>query len=657
MSNVAFDLEVFKQVSGSVPNPGPDKIGALGALGPDLYQYLPISKKLSDALDKVVQKSLQAPLVNNLPQIDLTPITNDAALAAELFEKPLMTAYSILFRQIVVPFWPIFQRDIDLLNQLQTAANNQDGDALKQLASELDQLQQEGDAVKKLAPLAKVVTVLIALIPSIPPSIESTNPAAKPWLPSAYRLFEFLRWQHTDGFAQNLVKLADTANKKAYAYGYLIHVAASVTGKPFINNISGGPYRTHWWRDRLVSNHVDSWTFGRYETSGVTAMTSDTPNIPYASWKNIVSSNLQNRFNLANLSAPAGSIPDAVTAVANGVDTGALWTSLTGAFPTEISDYIQKAIDGTYPVALRPPGYTTDAIKQSFVGLFAVVWFMTSGFGPMTPFDLGAAPSSCQSEPTWVQQGGSPPSPQQSGPSTGATVCGVLLAILALILLIFEDWGDGVAAVVGAVKAFTSGGGIDWDTLQCDLFWVRKLLLKAQEGLVDGLVKAALAYPSPGKLGTTDVNNVTHPVTDLGGVPLTKTNFSTAATAAIPLPYPHQMDKKISNAADLNFGQFPASPLETPETLNFPLPPSYPDKIVDGSGIQNGGMLTNGTFPSRNKFFGDAVANAKQVVGDQAGKLPRYNLDADRGYGWKTWSPKVNTFPGNGSVDNPNPGI
>src|SRR5262249_29248256 len=121
----------------------------------------------------------------------------------------------------------------------------------------------------------------------------------------------------------------------------------------------------------------------------------------------------------------------------------------------------------------------------------------------------------------------------------------VLLAILALILFIFEDWGDGVTAVIGAIKLFTSGGGIDWDTLQCNIFWLRKMLLKGQEGLVDGLVKAALAYPSPDKLGTTDVNNVTHPATDLGGVPLTKTNFSTAAVGAFPAPYPHQLDKKV----------------------------------------------------------------------------------------------------------------
>jgi hypothetical protein len=69
--------------------------------------------------------------------------------------------------------------------------------------------------------------------------------------------------------------------------------------------------------------------------------------------------------------------------------------------------------------------------------------------------------------------------------------------------------------------------------------------------------------------------------------------------------------------------------------------------------LQNGGMLASTAFPSDNMFFGDAVANAQQLLADQAQKLPRYNLDADRGYGWKAWNPPINTLPGNGAIPNP----
>jgi hypothetical protein len=654
MSNIAFDLEVFQLVANAVPVPGSAKAASLGAIGPDLYQYVPISvelsKKLNEAVDKAVQ-SLTPAQIQALtpPPVDLTPIKNDPPLALELFQKPLMAAYSILFGKIVVPFWPIFQRDADLLNQLQTAANNQDGDALKNLADQTNTLTADADQLKNLVPAILGVTAAILQLVALPPAIEATSPQAKPWFPQTNRLFEFLRWHHTDAFARNLVQLADTQDKKAYAYGHLCHVAASVTGKPFINNIVGGPYRTHWWRNRLVSNFVDAWTFGRYETPAT--MSGDTPSLPYAAWGNICTANLQDRFNISGLSVPAGGIPDAVNAVATG-DLAAL----PAQFPADMADYVQAAIDATYPTASRPPGFSAEVIKDAFVGLFAVVWFMTSGFGPMTPFDLGPAPASCTTPPSWVTGGGSPPSPQQSGPSTGATVCGVLLAILALVLFLFQNWAGGAAAVVGAIAAFASGGSIDWDQLQCNLFWLRKGLLDAGNALVDGLVKAGLAYPAPAKLGTVDANGVTHPAVDMTpnfGMPLTKSNSSDLAGVAGPVPYPHQLDTTNSGFADLNFAAFPPSAVETPQTTNLPLPPCYAERVIDGSGLQNGGMLVDGVFPSTNKFFGDAVANAQQLIADQAQKLPPYNLDADRGYGWKAWTPQIGTFPGSGQVNNP----
>ena len=80
------------------------------------------------------------------------------------------------------------------------------------------------------------------------------------------------------------------------------------------------------------------------------------------------------------------------------------------------------------------------------------------------------------------------------------------------------------------------------------------------------------------------------------------------------------------------------------------MPPCYAEMVIDGSGLQNGGMLTAAPFPSSNLFFGDAVSNAQKLIADQAATLPSYNLDADRGYGWKAWNPMLNTFPGSGQV-------
>lgn len=45
---------------------------------------------------------------------------------------------------------------------------------------------------------------------------------------------------------------------KAYTLGWITHLATDVTGHPFVNAKVGGPYRLHWQRHHLVENHIDA---------------------------------------------------------------------------------------------------------------------------------------------------------------------------------------------------------------------------------------------------------------------------------------------------------------------------------------------------------------------------------------------------------------
>jgi hypothetical protein len=111
MPNVAFHQEVLNKVI-----TGPSAFAGLGAVGPDLYQYQAISSGLSNLLDGIYQKVLGGAPVP-------VPLTTDPTLGPELNQKPLMAAYSLLFREIVVPFWPVLAREADVLGKLQTIAN------------------------------------------------------------------------------------------------------------------------------------------------------------------------------------------------------------------------------------------------------------------------------------------------------------------------------------------------------------------------------------------------------------------------------------------------------------------------------------------------------------------------------------------------------
>jgi hypothetical protein len=48
---------------------------------------------------------------------------------------------------------------------------------------------------------------------------------------------------------------------KAYALGYMTHLATDTAGHPFVNEKAGGPFRTHWQRHHLIENHIDAKTY------------------------------------------------------------------------------------------------------------------------------------------------------------------------------------------------------------------------------------------------------------------------------------------------------------------------------------------------------------------------------------------------------------
>ena len=86
--------------------------------------------------------------------------------------------------------------------------------------------------------------------------------------------------------------------------------------------------------------------------------------------------------------------------------------------------------------------------------------------------------------------------------------------------------------------------------------------------------------------------------------------------------------------------------------MDWPTPDQYPDAALDGLPLQNQGVrFDNGAFPTRGVPFGSAVPNAVDLIAHEGAGLVDYNLDADRGYGWKTWTSR--TDPSTGSVTNP----
>lgn len=89
--------------------------------------------------------------------------------------------------------------------------------------------------------------------------IQDNVPKSKWWW------FDTLHYARTGTFAQALLRGSSAGTlERAYALGYLTHVAADSVGHPYVNMIVGGPFRTYGQRHKLVENFQDTWAWDRY---------------------------------------------------------------------------------------------------------------------------------------------------------------------------------------------------------------------------------------------------------------------------------------------------------------------------------------------------------------------------------------------------------
>ena len=74
--------------------------------------------------------------------------------------------------------------------------------------------------------------------------------------------FEMLHYRRTGDFVKALIRNAEDSGDEeqmAYAYAYASHYATDVVGHPFVNTISGSPYRINVQRHVVIENFMDQW--------------------------------------------------------------------------------------------------------------------------------------------------------------------------------------------------------------------------------------------------------------------------------------------------------------------------------------------------------------------------------------------------------------
>jgi len=76
--------------------------------------------------------------------------------------------------------------------------------------------------------------------------------------------FDMLHYRKTGEFARNLLERAGSHREQAFAFGYLSHIAADVTGHAYVNQVVGTPYRLNVQRHVTAENFQDTWKYAGY---------------------------------------------------------------------------------------------------------------------------------------------------------------------------------------------------------------------------------------------------------------------------------------------------------------------------------------------------------------------------------------------------------
>lgn len=76
--------------------------------------------------------------------------------------------------------------------------------------------------------------------------------------------FDMLHYRRTGKFAKYLVDTAVSNREKAFAFGYLSHIATDVVGHPYVNQVVGTAYRLNVHRHVTVENYQDAWKYRNY---------------------------------------------------------------------------------------------------------------------------------------------------------------------------------------------------------------------------------------------------------------------------------------------------------------------------------------------------------------------------------------------------------
>lgn len=446
--------------------------------------------------------------------------------------------------------------------------------------------------------------------------------------------FDFLHYRRTGTFTSHMWELAaGDADLQRYVLGYAGHLATDVVGHPFVNAVTGGPYRTHWHRHKLVENWIDAYARTHYQDSVATI------NCLRLGPKdrrigNAVSGSYYSRLT----EFPGGDLPrklgdllaGAMRNVYGGIDHPPFLDfndlDLTYRLWLEWFERATSIGDVQRPTPVPPPGGATIALINDFA----------SGF-PAPP-GAGSAPG-----------GG------------GFSLLGVFGALVVLVKYLIEAIAYTVFWIVThsldiLALPFTEAVAM----MKWLLYQVQKGVWEVYDNLRFLLVLGGYLFPEPRDLAKSP-----------WGQAFINTTFTSLTGGPTPdfFHYPRKQEVHGLTGPIEHHLVYPGVLREREHAEPAPMPfhGANPETFISGGFAWDPRIEALydciGPYGSTDQFthhvdrntwsdgqLGSALSFSARLISTRIRDIPNFNLDGDRGYGWKTWRARS---PGTIETDNP----
>ena len=459
-------------------------------------------------------------------------------------------------------------------------------------------------------------------VPEGPKPAGFTVSAARAAATNEWWWFDAMHYRKTGKLAKRLLEQTTPGSPlHLYAIGYLTHVTADTVGHPYVNAISGGPYRSHAQRHKASENYQDVFNF--------LAVRADDWNY----------SKLHALYNF-NFSGPIDTendVPDP-------------FTNLPNALATLIADTLNALYDedGAPPTPDYAKRITASQVNDTYRLWYR--WFKsatdTGTLPPPVPYSLTA-----ELREVWDQVvsnlddiGDFLEDAADAAGDLG--IWGIFLLLGALILAAVAAAAALIDAVLGALTTLGSA------TIRYVACLVYEQLYNAFETFRLAVAMNGLAFPMREHLSDPRISHFANPA-------LADVNGNTVSSILGRLPSLRWVGAGLThNERHLIY---PPTGAEQPGL--FAVPTSYLDKTSTwyawGDIPQKRGILKDllaltprantaqnddgtqlaATYDDKN-LLGNALALAEAMYEQMksGGELPDFNLDGDRGYGFLCWS-------------------